>query len=237
MSEEQAKQRGIPHQKKADLNQQTIDTEKEKKAQAAAAEEGQAARPADAAAGEQAVDEQAAGQEKMNNLKDLTRKLEEESSMLKDQLLRKTADFENFRKRMFREKDDGIKYANAVLLSEIIVVIDDFERAIQSAGESKDFDSFHQGVEMIEKRLVSMLEKNWGLKRFSSTGEEFDPERHQAIALEESAKHEKSVVLEDYQKGYLLHDRVLRPAKVKVSKPASPEDEHKKQNNSGEVEE
>lgn len=228
MSEEQAKQQKTHQQKNEDVIQETSDIKKEKKAQGAEAD--RAPKPVD-------ISGETARREELEKLEDQTRKLEEESSYLKDQLLRKTADFENFRKRMFREKDEGIKYANAALLVEIIVVIDDFERAIQSSGESKDFASFHQGVEMIEKRLVSLLEKNWGLKRFTSVGEEFDPQRHQAIALEESDQHEKAVVLEDYQKGYLLHDRVLRPAKVKVSKPTSPEDlqhQQKQTNDSGE---
>ncbi len=147
--------------------------------------------------------------------------LEEENRTLKDQLLRKQADFENFRKRMFREKEDAIKYANSKLLLDLTGIIDDFERAIQSAENSKDFNSFFEGVSMIEKRMTSMLEKRWGLKRFSSIGETFDPERHEAIAMEESDKYDKSVVLEDYQKGYMLHDRLLRPARVKVSKPVA----------------
>jgi len=233
MSEEQAKQYDTPQKNKEKVKQETRSADKDKKAPAAA-KSGRIAEPAGAG-----VTEESANLDQLKILEDQTRKLEEESSTLKDQLLRKTADFENFRKRMFREREEGIKYANAALLAEIIAVIDDFERAIQSAGESRDFDSFHQGVELIEKRLVSMLEKNWGLKRFSSIGEEFDPERHQAIALEESDQHEKAVVLEDYQKGYLLHDRVLRPAKVKVSKPTSPEDLHqeKRTNDSGESKE
>ena len=149
--------------------------------------------------------------------------LEEEIKELGDQLLRKAAEFENFRKRILREKEDSIRYANAALLNDVLPVIDDFERAIQSAADSKDFDAFHTGVSMIEKQMVSMLERNWGLKRFSANGELFDPEKHEAIAVEESKEHEAEIVLEDYQKGYLLHDRVLRPAKVKVARPVSPE--------------
>ncbi len=174
-------------------------------------------------AGATAAPETGGGQAAADPVKALEEKvaaLEEENSFLKDQLLRKTADFENFRKRMLREKEEAIRYANGALLSDILPILDDFERAIQSSEESRDFDSFHEGVTMIEKRLVSTLERNWGLKRFASIGDEFDPDRHQAIALEES-EHDTSVVLEDYQKGYLLHDRVLRPARVKVSKPAA----------------
>lgn len=149
--------------------------------------------------------------------------LEEENAVLKDQLLRKAAEFENFRKRMFREKEEGIRYANASLISDVIPIIDGFERAIQSAGESKDFATFHSGVTMIERQLVSVLERNWGLRCFSSDGELFDPEKHEAIAVEERQDHDQPIVLENYAKGYYLHDRVLRPAKVKVARPVSPE--------------
>jgi molecular chaperone GrpE len=150
--------------------------------------------------------------------------LEQEVKESNDQLLRKAAEFENFRKRLAREKEESIKYANAALLGDVVPIIDDFERAIQSAADSKDFDAFHSGVSMIEKQMVNMLERNWGLKRFSANGEPFDPEKHEAIAVEETDKHDSEIVLEDYQKGYLLHDRVLRPAKVKVARPVTPEE-------------
>ena len=157
------------------------------------------------------------------DLQERIRQLEQEVEESKDQLLRKAADFENFRKRLAREKEESIKYANAALLSDVVPIIDDFERAIQSAADSKDFDAFHTGVSMIEQRMVGMLERNWGLKRFSANGEPFDPEKHEAIAVEETDQHDTEIVLEDYQKGYLLHDRVLRPAKVKVARPIAPE--------------
>lgn len=158
----------------------------------------------------------------VRELQEHCRELADENSCLKDQLLRKTADFDNFRKRMLREKEDGIKYANSALLLDIVPIIDDFERAIQAAAESEDFHSFHEGVAMIEKQMVSILERNWSLKRFVSLGEEFDPEKHQAIAMEKTDKYETAIILEDYQKGYYLQDRVLRPSKVKVAKPISP---------------
>jgi molecular chaperone GrpE len=147
-----------------------------------------------------------------------------ENAALQDQLLRRAAEFENFRKRMFREREEGVRYANATLLGDIIPIIDDFERALQYAADSKDFASFHSGVEMIERQLVSILERNWGLKRFSPqcgpAGEKFDPEKHEAVAVGETPSDGDPIVLENYQKGYYLHDRVLRPAKVKVSRPA-----------------
>lgn len=147
--------------------------------------------------------------------------LEEENSTLKDQYLRKSAEFENFRKRMQREKEDSIAFGNKQLLLDIVPIIDDFERAIRSAEDSKDFDAFHDGVVLIERQFTSMLERKWGLKRFESIGEEFDPSKHEAVTTEEKPEHESSIVLEDYQKGYLLHDKVLRSAKVKVSMPGS----------------
>jgi len=160
-------------------------------------------------------------QKELESLAARVKELEEENSTLKDQYLRKQADFENFRKRMTREKEDAVAYANKQLLLDLVTIIDDFERAIKSAEESKDFDGFHDGVAMIEKQFTGMLERKWGLKRFDSEGEEFDPQRHEAVTTEEVAEHEQSTVLEDYQKGYFLHDRVLRPAKVKVSLPPS----------------
>jgi molecular chaperone GrpE len=156
------------------------------------------------------------------DLQERIRQLEQAVKDSEDQLLRKAAEFENSRKRLSREKEESIKYANAALLGDVVPIIDDFERAIQSAAESKDFDAFHTGVSMIEKQMVSMLERNWGLKRFSANGEPFDPEKHEAIAVEETDQHDSEIVLEDYQKGYLLHDRVLRPAKVKVARPIAP---------------
>ena len=145
--------------------------------------------------------------------------LEKEIEDLKDKLLRKQADFENYRKRMLREREDAARYANAALLSDLIALIDDFERAIRSAEESRDFANFLQGVSMIEKQFVEMLESRWGLKRFSSVGEGFDPNRHEAVQRVEGPVGSKPTVVEDYQKGYYLHERVLRPARVKVMVP------------------
>ncbi|MBN2534218.1 MAG: nucleotide exchange factor GrpE [Spirochaetales bacterium] len=161
----------------------------------------------------------------------MIQELKEETAVLKDQLLRKQADYENFRKRLFREKDESIKFANQMLLLDITTIIDDFERAMKSAEESKDFDAFHKGIVMIENQLVSMLEKKWELKRFDSAGEVFDPDRHLAIAVEESGDYTVPTVLEDYQKGYLFHERVLRPAKVKVSQPIAKDEDTFDKNN------
>jgi molecular chaperone GrpE len=160
------------------------------------------------------------GAEEIAELKARIQELEHENSELKDQYLRKQADFENFRKRMTREKADAISYANKQLLLDILPIIDDFERAIKSSEESRDFDSFHEGVALIEKQFTSMLERKWGLRRFDSEGEEFDPQKHEAVMTDENGEHEQPTVVEDYQKGYFLNDKVLRSAKVKVAVPS-----------------
>jgi molecular chaperone GrpE len=147
--------------------------------------------------------------------------LEAETADLKDKLLRKQADFENYRKRMLREKEDASRYSNAALLSDILGLIDDFERAIRSAEESRDFPNFVQGVGMIEKQFLDLLESRWGLKRFTSLGESFDPNRHEAVLRVEGPGDGKPTVVEEFQKGYFLHERVLRPARVKVMVPAA----------------
>ena len=146
--------------------------------------------------------------------------LEAKLADLNDQYLRKAADFENFRKRMNREKLELTEFANQNLLLDLLPVIDDFERAIKSAETSQDFASFYEGITMIEKQLTGQLESKWGLKRFESEGEPFDPNRHEALQVEKVAGITDPIVKEDYLKGYLLKDRVLRFAKVKVLMPA-----------------
>ena len=157
----------------------------------------------------------------VETLREQVATLEAENTELKNQYLRKQADIENYRKRMIRDKEDAVSYANQQLLLDLTAIIDDFERAISSAEESRDYDAFHDGIVLIEKQLTGMLERKWGLKRFDSEGEEFDPQKHEAVTTEPRPDHESPVVLEEYQRGYMLHERVLRSAKVKVSKPGA----------------
>lgn len=163
------------------------------------------------------------------------RQLEEENSVLKDQYLRKAADFENYRKRMIKEREENAKFANANLLLDLIPVIDDFERAIRSSAESQDFATFHTGIVLIEKQLVEMLDRKYALKRYESAGQVFDPERHEAISVAEiPPPADERIVLEDYQKGFTLHDRILRTAKVKVSlEPGAKQSEKKADEGAG----
>jgi len=142
--------------------------------------------------------------------------LQVERDELKDQLLRKVADFDNYRKRMLKEKEDARLYANTGLLEDLVDVLDNFERAIRSSEGGRDYDSFHSGIVMIEGQFASMLERKYNLKRVDAQGQLFQPDLHEAIAMEPTAEGEDQMVVEEYQKGYQLHDRVLRTAKVKV---------------------
>ena len=145
--------------------------------------------------------------------------LEAQLAETRDLLLRKVADFENYRKRVNMEKQSAIEFANQSLLLDIIPIIDDFERAILVGENSSDYTAFLEGVKMIEKRLTSQLETKWGLKRFNSAGETFDPNLHEALMMEKSPDISEAVVQEDLMKGYMLKDRVIRAAKVKVLMP------------------
>ena len=130
--------------------------------------------------------------------------------------LRVQADFDNFRRRTLKEKEDLAKYASSKLITELLPVIDNLERALAVSGESTDVDSFTKGVNMIFRQLESVLDSE-GLKAMDAVGQPFNPEFHQAIMQVESEEYEEGIVVEEVQKGYMLKDKVLRPAMVKVS--------------------
>jgi len=134
-----------------------------------------------------------------------------------DKLLRLQAEFENFKKRGIREKEQFLKFANEGLIYELISILDNFERAFASANKMTDFKSLHQGVEMILKQIHQLLQKN-GVKKIECLGKPFDPVQQEAIAHVESDKYPENTVIEEVQKGYLLEDRLIRPAVVKVAK-------------------
>jgi molecular chaperone GrpE len=134
-----------------------------------------------------------------------------------DLLKRKQAEFENFRKRAQKDAQDYKKYANVEIILDVLTTIDNFERAIESTKSSKDFDALIEGILLAEKQLRSNLENKYGVKVIESVGKRFDPSVHEAFMMEESEKHEEDTVIEDFQKGYTMHDRVIRPSKVKVA--------------------
>ena len=147
-----------------------------------------------------------------------------------DQYLRKAADFENYRKRMIREKQEAIDYANGNLLLDLVQVLDDFDRAIEAGktqgGEAAN-DAFVEGVVMIKNQMVSMLSSKYGLSYYPAKGEAFDPNLHEAVSMIQSPDVKEAVVGEELQKGYKLKERVIRHSKVMVLMPAEKQDEKK----------
>ena len=147
-----------------------------------------------------------------------------------DQYLRKAADFENYRKRMIREKQEAIDYANSNLLLDLVQVLDDFDRAIDAGktqgGESAN-NAFVEGVVMIKNQMVSMLSSKYGLSYYPAKGEAFDPNLHEAVSMIQSPDVKEAVVGEELQKGYKLKERVIRHSKVMVLMPAEKQDEKK----------
>jgi molecular chaperone GrpE len=170
-------------------------------------------------AGETKAAGQDTGGEADTGAEDRAADLEAQLAEAKDQFLRKAADFENFRKRMNREKQDAIDFANQSLLLDLIPILDDFDRALRSAESSQDFNALYEGVGMIAKRLSSTLDGKWGLKGYSSTGMAFDPNFHEALMMEKSSAVSEQTVQMDLLRGYTLKDRVIRSAKVKVLVP------------------
>jgi molecular chaperone GrpE len=135
-----------------------------------------------------------------------------------DKLLRNQADLENIRKRLEREKQDFLKFANEGLVLDLLNVLDDLERTVTLAESTKqDFDAFLKGVEMILAHLYEML-KVHGVKPVEAEGKIFDPNFHEALMQVEDKDLPDHTIVEVLQKGYLIHERVLRTAKVKVSK-------------------
>lgn len=139
---------------------------------------------------------------------------------LKDKLLWMAADFDNYKKRALKEKEEFLKFSHASVLKEFLVVVDNLERAVSSIpadDQDKGFLALKQGVELTLKQFQSVLEKN-GVSKVKTVGEKFDPRFHEVMFQEETDKFPDETVMEELQSGYLLHERVLRPALVKVAK-------------------
>jgi len=135
-----------------------------------------------------------------------------------DKMLRNLADLENIRKRIDREKQEFIKFANEGLILDLLNVLDDLERTVDLAETTKqDLPAFLKGVEMILAHLYEMI-KEHGVKSIEAEGKIFDPNFHEALMQIENKELPEHTIVEVLQKGYLIHERVLRTAKVKVSK-------------------
>jgi len=135
----------------------------------------------------------------------------------KDKYLRALAELDNYKKRARKEKEEIIERANERLMLELIPVLDNFDRGIEAAKNSEDFENFYKGVELIYKGFKEIVERE-GLQSFSAIGDEFDPSKHEAVSLVESDEHAPDTVLDEIYKGYLLNGKLIRPAKVVVSK-------------------
>ena len=147
--------------------------------------------------------------------------LEKENADLKDQLLRRAADFDNYRKRMIKEKQETFDYANANLLADLLDSLDNFDRTVDAGATATDVKSVVDGIKMVNSNLVKMLESKYGLTSYGAEGDEFDPDVHEAIGRVEEEGKDKETLKQVYLKGYKLKDKVIRNAKVMVSVPKS----------------
>jgi len=133
-----------------------------------------------------------------------------------ERLLRLTADFDNFKKRVEREREAQARHAGAQLVTRLLPVLDNFERALGAAGQAGSDPAFHDGIALIFRQLLDELRKE-GLSAVDTVGEPFDPEVHEAVATTTDSGLPSNTVVEELQRGYLLHERLLRPALVMVN--------------------
>ena len=156
-------------------------------------------------------------------LKDLEKELEltdREAKEYLDYLVRLKGELRSYRERTQREKETLKESAAEDLIKELLPILDDFELAIGSAKKSKNFSGFAEGVKMIFNRMRDLLKKQ-GLKPIKAKGEEFDPHLHEAVGTADLKKYPDNLIIEEMRRGYILNDKVLRPAVVKVNKRSS----------------
>jgi molecular chaperone GrpE len=132
-----------------------------------------------------------------------------------DRLLRKTAEFDNYRKRTERERREQAEYAAIDLLADLLPIVDDLERALEA--DTGSADAYRKGVELIHRQLLDLLRRR-GVAAIEAVGQQFDPRWHQAVVHEEAPGHAEGEIVEEFRRGYTLRDRLLRPAMVKVAK-------------------
>jgi len=143
--------------------------------------------------------------------------LERERDNYKDLLLRRTAEFENFRKRTERDRLAQTEAAAADLVAELLPLMDDLERALQAEAGSEAVEAYRRGVELIHRQLSEVLRKR-GVMPIEALGADFDPHYHEAVSHEPAAGRREGEIIEEYGRGYMLGDRLLRPSMVKVAK-------------------
>ena len=170
---------------------------------------------------ERTNDQEAAGaatepQPELDNVESPLDAMRREKDALQDRLLRTAAEFDNYRKRVERDRRDQAEAATATSLTGLLPIIDDLERALK-APVGADAEGFRKGIELIHQQMLELLRKR-GVKAIEAVGAEFDPRYHQAVAHESSPDHPDGAVIEEFARGYMLGDRLLRPAMVKVAK-------------------
>jgi len=195
------------------LNEKAEDQAQEKEAQGTEAEKAAEEEQA------QTQDSEVKTEEKELSPEEKIAALEKEIADLKNQALYKAAENDNWRKRMMQQKDDAVAYANASLLGDLLDSLDNFDRTIEAAKDAKDAKSIADGIKMINKSLVKMLEDKYGLASYGKEGDEFNPDEHEAIGRMEDEKAKKETLAQVYLKGYKLKDKVIRHAKVMVKVP------------------
>jgi molecular chaperone GrpE len=159
--------------------------------------------------------EVSAAAEGSNQQEDLQKQVEQ----YKDLLLRKAAEFDNYKRRTENEMSVIVQYAHEDVMEDILPVLDDFERSLKHSRESKDYDALQKGIELIYQKMMKVLEGR-GLKSFETVGKAFDVNLHDALLQMPKADVPHQTVLEEVQKGYMLNDKVIRHAKVVVSSSA-----------------
>lgn len=142
--------------------------------------------------------------------------LEKDLAMAKDKMLRLQAEYDNFRKRTQREKAADLKYKSQDLATELLTVVDNFDRALQTKPDASSIESFFDGMQMVYRQLIHALNQA-GVEEIETEGETFDPNVHQAVMQVEDDQYESQAIVDTLQKGYRLKDRVIRPAMVKVN--------------------
>ncbi|MBD3225922.1 MAG: nucleotide exchange factor GrpE [Caldithrix sp.] len=154
---------------------------------------------------------------KITELEEKIKKLEDENKQLKDQALRKMAELENFKRRKEKEFIDHLQFANESLIKDLLPALDDLERSLSHADEGNNKESLREGIQLIHKNLINALQRH-GLKQMEAVGKEFDANLHDALMQVDSEEYDSGYVIEEHQKGYLLNEKVVRHAKVLVSK-------------------
>lgn len=154
--------------------------------------------------------------EQLKELEKEVAEKEQEASENYELFLRLNAEFDNFKKRSVKDKSDFFKYSGGKLIRDFIGIIDDLERAVEAARNNKEAEDLRRGVEMTMNKIKNLLESN-GAKQFHSLGETFDPNKHEAISKVTTTKHKNDIVVEELRKGYMYHDRLLRPAMVVIA--------------------